>query len=120
MKPIHAILIQFGIIIILVLIGFACRLDKIFEKDDNFTFSFFGIFMGIAYLLCIIFLICFYCGNFSFESKFWFIYHIYFIIMVIVYCFCFSNGIDFKTIFTLLLELLFGLIAVLLLKGKRI
>ena len=40
--------------------------------------------------------------------------------MVIVYCFCFSYGIDFKTIFTLLLELLFGLLPVLLLKGKRI
>ena len=116
MRPIFLILIQFLLIISLFLLGYVTGLIKYLKS--------YYVFMGAQVFHILLALILYiYCFIFQkeFKSKWWYIFLIPFIPLIVIYCFyIFDNtNSDWQMIITFFLVMIFALLAALILRGKR-
>ena len=120
-RPIFIILIQFGIIILLFMLGFATGLTKYFKNNNDSAFYVFIAAQVSHILMSLFYIIYFFTLIKEMESKWWYIYLIPFIPIMVIYSFLLFGlfDSDWQIIITTFLVIIFALLATLILKGKR-
>ena len=121
MRPINIILIQFGIIFVLFILGFASGLTKFFRKMNGSAF-YVSIGAQVTHILMSLFRIIYilHC-EIDMKNKCWYIYLIPFIPIMVIYSFILFGLFDssWQIIITTFIVIIFALLVALMLKGKR-
>ena len=120
MRPVYIILIQISIIILIVGVGGLLGWNERFKNDVDFLEIILLVFLVICFIICIILVIIFYFLKKKFISNWWYIYHIYYIPLITIICYCFTYVFDYRLILVYLFIMAFGLIPVIILKGERV
>ena len=126
LRPVYIILIQIGIITLFVGVGCYLGVHEYLKNNRLFMKVIASVFLGIGAIMCIPLVIIYRFLKREFESKWWCIYYIIYIPLIIIIDYLVAsvlfivNGVDYKILLVCLLIRAFDLIPVIILKGSKI